>query len=212
MMNAVTVSPGRPRTRGIGRKRTQVILLTMVFVLASAFIPSAVSAHGGGPVRAIWDDAAGFHMVIESNEDPAAGFLGGIVHVTMIPTATKDGIQRLRGLDINVSASGPDGATAGPIRAKWFNGPYEADLMMSKPGVWDIHIEVDNGTTVQQFEFPLDVAPRSLWTDLAIVGGLMLVPVLGIVGMVRLRRMRRKQALAERRSRTELGDGAAARS
>lgn len=176
---------------GAAGRRALVMLFVSVFVLSSIFVPQQVQAHGGGPVRAIWDDAQGFYMVIESNENPAAGFLGGVVHVTMIPTATEGSNIRLRGLDINVSAVGPGGRTTGPVRAKWFNGPYEADLMVNKAGVWQIQIEVDDGRTVQRFEFPLDVAARSALTDLAIIGGLMLVPILGIAGMVHLRQVRR---------------------
>lgn len=211
-MQTATVSRRRNSTGGAGGKHTWVTLFAVLFVLVSALAPQTASAHGGGPVRAIWDDASGFYMVIETNEDPAAGFLGGVVHVTMIPTASEGSTVRLRGLDISVSAVGPEGKTAGPIRGKQkFNGPYEADLMVSKPGVWRIWIEVDNGTTVQQFQFPLEVVARSVWTDLLIVGGLMAVPILGIAGMARLRRSRNRRTGGAARASHARGDHATAR-
>lgn len=179
------------KTATVGRRSAAPGLIAIAVVLVLTAAPSAALAHGGGPVRAVWDDAQGFHMVIETNEDPAAGFLGGIVHVTMIPTATPDSNVRLRGMDIQVHAVGPGGKTAGPIRGKQkLNGPYEADLMINKSGVWNIHIEVNDNGTVQTMSFPLDVAARSMVTDLLLLGGMMMIPVLGIVGMVRLRRAR----------------------
>lgn len=174
---------------GVSRLFLKVVPTILMALLLMTF---DVSAHGGGPVRAIWDDASGFHMVIETNETPAAGVFGGVVHVTMMPTARADATERLRGMDIKVTGVGPSGRTAGPIRAKQIlSGPYEADLMVSKPGVWDIHIEVGEGASSQQFQFPLDVSPRSIWTDLGIVGGLMLIPILAIGSMVRRSRKRR---------------------
>lgn len=189
-MRTTTDSRRHRLTVGAAGRRRWTLLFVVALLLTSTVLPQAAFAHGGGPVRAVWDDAAGFHMVIETNEDPAAGFLGGVIHVTMIPTATEGSNIRLRGLNINVGAVGPDGRTTRTVRAKWYNGPYEADLMMNKAGVWNIWIEVDDGRTVQRFEFPLEVAARSVLTDIAIVGGLMLVPVLGIAGMLKLRRDR----------------------
>lgn len=177
------------RIATIRRTMLAVVALVLTSVLVAA--PSVAFAHGGGPVRAIWDDAQGFYMVVETNEDPAAGFLGGIVHVTMIPTATEDSNIRLRGMDIHVHAIGPGGKTTRTIRGKQqLNGPYEADLMVNKSGVWNIHIEVDHGGRVQTMQFPLEVMARSVVTDLALLGGMMMIPILGIVGMVRLRKAR----------------------
>lgn len=171
-----------------------------IALAVSLLVTVPAGAHGGGLVRAIWDDADGFYMTIETNEDPAAGLLGGIVHVTSIPTPSADSKTTLRGMDINVSAVGPDGRTAGPVNAKLFPAGYEADLMVDREGIWDITIEVNSNGNVQSFEFPLDVAPRSIWTDIGIVGGLMMVPIFGIMGMVRMRRRRieQKQGTARR--------------
>lgn len=184
--------------RGGTRYGVAVAALAVIITLLMLSSGAPVWAHGGGTVRAIWDDAPGFHMVIETNEDAAAGVFGGVVHVTMIVTSDASATTTVRGLDIEVHGVGPDGHSAGPIRAKqMLNGAYEADLMVRKPGVWRIWIAVDDGANVHEFQFPLEVLARSVFTDLGIVGGLMLVPVLGIAGMVRIARRRQAEAQVE---------------
>lgn len=166
-----------------------VVVLSLAMILAAA----PALAHGGGAVRAEWE-ARGFHMVIETNELPSAGTFGGTVHVTLIPTpSARDTSVRLRHLDIEVMGVGPGGATAGPIRAKQaLSGAYEADLMVKQPGEWNINIRVGDADTTQaqSFVFSLDVAPRNWWSDLGVVGGLLLIPVLALFGMVRMAKKR----------------------
>lgn len=160
------------------------VLLLLAIVVAPA--PPAW-AHGGGTVRAQWETSQ-FNMVIETNEDLSAGTLGGVIHVTLIPTPPGGGTTRLRGLHIEVIGKGPEGAEAGPIRAKqYLDGAYEADLMVSQPGDWTIEVRVGEDD-VQTFEFDLSIHGRAWWSDLWVVGGLLLIPVLGLFGMVRIAR------------------------
>src|SRR5690625_4147556 len=107
--------------------------LSVLLLLAIVVTPATPAwAHGGGTVRAEWENKQ-FHMVIETNEDLSAGTLGGIVHVTLIPTAPGGGTTRMRGLYIEVTGEGPEGATAGPVRARqYLDGAYEADLMVNE--------------------------------------------------------------------------------
>lgn len=162
--------------------------LSVLLLLAIVVSPAPPAwAHGGGTVRAEWETNQ-FHMVIETNEDLSAGTLGGVVHVTLIPTPPGGGTTRLRGLQIEVTGKGPDGAMAGPIRARqYLDGAYEADLMVDQPGDWTIEIRVGEDN-VQTFEFALPIHGRAWWSDLWVVGGLLLIPVLGLFGMVRIAR------------------------
>lgn len=165
---------------------TKLSVLLLLVVVATPISPAW--AHGGGTVRAEWETNQ-FHMVIETNEDLSAGTLGGVVHVTLIPTPPGGGTTRLRGLHIEVTGRGPEGAVAGPIRAKqYLDGAYEADLMVNQPGDWTFEIRVGEENNVQTFEFTLPVYGRAWWSDLWVVGGLLMIPVLGLFGMVRIAR------------------------
>lgn len=157
--------------------------LTLIVTIAALFVALPAAAHGGGTVRT-FDTDSGYDLAVETNETPNAGRLGGTIHVTTIVTA-KGASSRLRHLNVEVMATSPTKKQVGPVKASLaLNGTYEADLSIAEPGVWEVVVHVaDKSGNTQTAGFELKVESRSWLTDIGVIGGLMLIPILGLIGM-----------------------------
>lgn len=187
-----------------GRAKWGLLVLLLVSLWVNGRSSSTALAHGGGALQGLWETSF-YRVAVQTDETPHAGWLGGTIHVTVVVMQRGDGLNvRLRNVAVQVSGVGPQepgqpgeapdpslAQRVGPVIAsETLNGAYEADLPVRTPGVWNVQVTVGERSTSEVIQFSVDVHERTWFGDVAVVGGLMAVPVIGLIGMVRAARRR----------------------